>query len=342
MYWDGEHWVDEAPRRPAKRSASSSATAAPRYSTLRSIAIMGTTLVMFFGFIVPWSPLAAASAGRFFGVPQGRHDGRTYAFASPGDIALRVGATQKPKAGAAVTANAVTTTSRGSGNRARGTQRPRSGGGGTTNVTAPTPTPTPTAEPTPVPLGTTPTPDPTPKPTPKPTPDPTPKPTPKPPADPPADGAFYLATNGSDSNSGSKTSPWKSLYTSIKKLGAGDTLYIREGTYTFGDENIIDRRGTASNPITIRAYPGRDPDVQGQHDPVDLHVVPQRLLHQRLRADHLRRPERGVATSATAARSSSTPATRTASMSPTTTSTAPAPGPRPCTSSTSGPARSAT
>ena len=69
MYWDGEHWVDEAPRRPAKRSASS-ATVAPRYSTLRSVGLIGTTLVMFFGFIVPWSPLAAASAGRFFGVPR--------------------------------------------------------------------------------------------------------------------------------------------------------------------------------------------------------------------------------------------------------------------------------
>ena len=80
---------------------------------------------------------------------------------------------------------------------------------------------------------------------------------------PPVDGAFYLATNGSDSNNGSKGAPWKSLYTSIKKLGPGDTLYIREGTYSFGDENIIDRHGTASNPITIRAYPGETPTFKG-------------------------------------------------------------------------------
>ena len=131
MYWDGEHWVDEAPRRPAKRSAS--ATAAPRYTTLRSIAIMGTTLVMFVGFIVPWSPLAAASAGRIFGVPEGRHDGRTYAFASPGDIALRAGATQKPKARTTDKTATVTTSSRGSGNRAPGHPATAHGGGGTTD-----------------------------------------------------------------------------------------------------------------------------------------------------------------------------------------------------------------
>ena len=159
MYWDGEHWVDEAPRRPAKRSAS--ATAAPRYTTLRSIAIMGTTLVMFVGFIVPWSPLAAASAGRIFGVPEGRHDGRSYAFASPGDVALRAGATQKPKARTTQTTDTVTTTSRGTGNRPRATHRPR--GGGTTTTTQPTPAPTPTAQPTPNQGGTTPTPDPDPQ-----------------------------------------------------------------------------------------------------------------------------------------------------------------------------------
>jgi parallel beta-helix repeat protein len=259
MYWDGEHWVDEAPRRPAKRSASR-ATAAPRYTTLRSIGLMGTTLVMFFGFIVPWSPLAAASAGRFLGFPEGRHEGRTYAFASPGTIAVRAGATQKPKARATAKPGSIATTSRGSGNRPRATQRPRGGG---TTATQPTPVPTPTPQPTQAAQPTQPGSNPTPDPTPKPTPAPTPKPTPKPTAEPPADGAFYLATTGSDSNNGSKTSPWKSLYTSIKKLGPGDTLYIREGTYSFSGENIIAAHGTASNPITIRAYPGETPTFKG-------------------------------------------------------------------------------
>jgi parallel beta-helix repeat protein len=253
MYWDGEHWVDEAPRRPAKHSASR-ADAAPRYTTLRSIGLMGTSLVMFFGFILPWSPLAAASAGRLFGVDQTRiASSRTHAFASPGTFSLRAGATAKPDRA---------TTSRGNGTtnnrRSRPTPTPT---GGTTNVNVPVvPTPTPAVDPTPPTVA-----DPTPKPTPAPTPKPTPAPTPKPTATPapPADGAFYLATNGSDSNSGSKSAPWKSLYTSIKKLGPGDTLYVREGTYSFGGENIIDRHGTASNPITIRAYPGETPTFKG-------------------------------------------------------------------------------
>jgi parallel beta-helix repeat protein len=252
MYWDGEHWVDEAPRRPAKRSASG-AGAAPRYTTLRSIGLMGTSLVMFFGFIMPWSPLAAASAGRLFGMDQSQTaSSRTFAFASPGDFAQRT--TQNVGKSGATPRPDRATDSRGNGThrRTRPTPTPTNG---TTNADQPVAPPPPTV--------TDPTPPPTPDPTPKPTPKPTPDPTPKPPADPPADGAFYLATNGSDSNSGSKSSPWKNLYTSIKKLGAGDTLYVREGTYTFGDENIIDRHGTASNPITIKAYPGETPTFKG-------------------------------------------------------------------------------
>jgi parallel beta-helix repeat protein len=265
MYWDGEHWVEEALRRPGSKPSPHREAPAPRYSHLRSVALMGTTLVMFFGFILPWSPLAAAGAGRFFGNGGGHHEGRTFAFASPGDIALRAGATQKPSKAKATPKPDQAQTSRGSGSgqRTRATQRP---GGGTTNAGQPadpaTPVPTPAgAEPTPT--GTTPTTAPTAKPTAKPTAAPTPKPTAKPPADPPADGAFYLATNGSDSNSGSKSSPWKSLYTSIKKLDPGDTLYVREGTYAFGGENIIATSGTSSNPITITAYPGETPTFKG-------------------------------------------------------------------------------
>ena len=170
MYWDGEHWVDEAPRRPAKRSASR-ATAAPRYTTLRSVGLMGTTLVMFFGFIVPWSPLAAASAGRFFGFPEGRHEGRTYAFASPGTSPSVPAPPRSPRP-ARPPSPADPTTSRGSGNRPRATQRPR-GGGTPPPRRRPCPRrrrrPTQAAQPTQP--GPTPTPDPTPKPTPAPTPE---------------------------------------------------------------------------------------------------------------------------------------------------------------------------
>ncbi len=258
MYWDGEHWVDEAPRRPGSKPPAGRTSTAPRYATLRSLGLIGTTLVMFFGFIMPWSPLAAASAGRIFGIDTSANDGgKAYAFASPGAFAVLDATAQR-------VARAASTPKPNRGSWYRGPRptrqpavTPRPAGTPTTGGNTAAVTPVPTAEPTAQP-------DPTPKPTAKPTatPAPTPKPTPKPTAA-PVDGAFYLATNGSDSNNGSKTSPWKSLYTSIKKLGAGDTLYVREGTYSFGGENIIAAHGTSSNPITIRAYPGETPTFKG-------------------------------------------------------------------------------
>ena len=264
MYWDGEHWVDEAPRRPAKRSASR-ATAAPGTPPFDRSAIMGTTLVMFVGFIVPWSPLAAASAGRFFGVPDGRHEGRSYAFASPGDVAIRAGATQKPKARTTPKTRDRHDLVARHGNRPRATQRPRNGGGGTTTTTQPTPAPTPTAQPTPNQGGAKPTPDPTPRATARSRPRPSRRRS-RPPSPPPprrSTARSISRPTARTRTTARRAAPWKSLYTSIKKLGPGDTLYIREGTYTFGDENIIDRHGTASNPITIRAYPGETPTFKG-------------------------------------------------------------------------------
>ena len=64
----------------------------------------------------------------------------------------------------------------------------------------------------------------------------------------------YVATNGNDSNSGTISSPWRTVGTSISKLSAGDTLYVRGGTYY--EAPTASRAGTATSPIVIRSYPG--------------------------------------------------------------------------------------
>jgi hypothetical protein len=135
-----------------------------------------------------------------------------------------------------------------------------------------TPTPVPTASPTPKP---TPTPVPTPMPTPVPvaaTPPPpaaTPAPqapapaTPAPQPPPPAAGGpmvpggrvLYLSPNGSDSGSGSASSPWRSLEAASSKLKPGDTLYLRGGTYG-GEQMYWTTAGTAAKPIWVKAFPG--------------------------------------------------------------------------------------
>lgn len=78
---------------------------------------------------------------------------------------------------------------------------------------------------------------------------------------------FYIATNGSDSNSGSISKPWRSFHASLKKLRAGDKLYVRGGSYTYSGVNYTGLAGTATNPILVSAYPGERPIFTGTSTP---------------------------------------------------------------------------
>jgi hypothetical protein len=63
-----------------------------------------------------------------------------------------------------------------------------------------------------------------------------------------------VATNGNDSNAGTEASPWRTLTKAANTARAGDTVYIRAGTYT---ETLRPANsGTAGNLITFKAYPG--------------------------------------------------------------------------------------
>ncbi len=72
---------------------------------------------------------------------------------------------------------------------------------------------------------------------------------------------YYVSTTGSDRNAGTIAAPWLTISSAVAKLRAGDTLYIRGGTYT-GTVNAIDSAvntvpsGTSwENAITIAGYP---------------------------------------------------------------------------------------
>ena len=79
--------------------------------------------------------------------------------------------------------------------------------------------------------------------------------------------AFYVATNGSNNNPGSFSLPWLTWNYGMNRLVAGNTLYIRGGTYmapaaSGGDVfavKVDGRTGTAANHITVSAYPGEIP-----------------------------------------------------------------------------------
>ncbi len=83
---------------------------------------------------------------------------------------------------------------------------------------------------------------------------------------------YYVAKNGNDANPGTETQPWLTIQKAANTLVAGDTVYIKTGTYY---ERVVPAHsGTAGNYITYAAYPGHTPIIDGQ----DINIVTN-LMH---------------------------------------------------------------
>jgi hypothetical protein len=70
---------------------------------------------------------------------------------------------------------------------------------------------------------------------------------------------YYVATTGNDANGGTQAQPFRTIAKGLTVLRAGDTLYLRGGTYQEGIDtlqNAIPSGTSWSNPVTIGAYPG--------------------------------------------------------------------------------------
>ena len=78
---------------------------------------------------------------------------------------------------------------------------------------------------------------------------------------------YYVSPTGSDSSPGSLIMPWKTLRHGFDKIGAGQTLCLRGGTYAMtvpgGYNQVLDRSGMASSPMVIANYPGEIAIIQG-------------------------------------------------------------------------------
>jgi hypothetical protein len=83
---------------------------------------------------------------------------------------------------------------------------------------------------------------------------------------------YYVATNGSDSNSGTSTNaPFATLGKAAGLATNGTLVYVRGGRYTVSSKTSLTKFGSAGNPIRFRAYPGETPvlDCSGESTGTD-------------------------------------------------------------------------
>ncbi len=73
---------------------------------------------------------------------------------------------------------------------------------------------------------------------------------------------YYVATNGSDNNPGTITSPFYTLNKAWTVVGAGDIIYMRGGTYLYtSQQRLSGKNGASGNLIKVWAYPGEVPTI---------------------------------------------------------------------------------
>lgn len=73
---------------------------------------------------------------------------------------------------------------------------------------------------------------------------------------------IYLSPSGSDGNAGTIGSPKFTLEAGFAAASAGDTIWMRGGTYQYlGEQDIIGKNGSAGNLIKLWAYPGETPII---------------------------------------------------------------------------------
>lgn len=69
----------------------------------------------------------------------------------------------------------------------------------------------------------------------------------------------YVSTTGSNSNSGTITLPYLTITYAVSKVTAGDTIYVRGGTYTDTTKISISKNGTSASKLYLLAYGAERP-----------------------------------------------------------------------------------
>jgi hypothetical protein len=92
---------------------------------------------------------------------------------------------------------------------------------------------------------------------------PTPSPTPSPPVPTLPSLVRYVSPSGDDNNLGTVDKPWRTLTYALGRVYAGQVLFVRGGTYRERIDHVRLHFGTATDPITVLAYPDENPVLVG-------------------------------------------------------------------------------
>jgi len=74
---------------------------------------------------------------------------------------------------------------------------------------------------------------------------------------------YYVSPGGNDvSGNGSRDNPWFSLNKAWTQVSAGDTIFMRGGTYNYPKQALTGKNGGVGNYIKILPYPGEKPSLK--------------------------------------------------------------------------------
>jgi len=99
------------------------------------------------------------------------------------------------------------------------------------------------------------------------------------PAPPLLPGAYFVATNGNDSNSGTESSPFLTITKGLNTITTSGTIYLRGGTYLQPAKLTLSRTGITNGAIRFWAYPGETPVIDASGNSSDGISVSGRNYH---------------------------------------------------------------
>ncbi len=76
---------------------------------------------------------------------------------------------------------------------------------------------------------------------------------------------IYVSTTGN--GSGTLESPYGSIQTAINAAAAGDTIFLRGGTYAPSANIQVGKNGTRTAPISVRPYQNEKVVINGDNMP---------------------------------------------------------------------------